>query len=148
VGALPEGVVESRGFTLVIGGDPMGKDRPRFAQGRTFTTTATKLAEGEVRRKWEEAGEPRLPDDVPLRIAVTLYVVRPASHKRKNGELSAEGERHSRPMAKKPDVDNALKLAMDALNKRAYRDDVRIVEAVVERHWAEWPATKIKLSTL
>jgi Holliday junction resolvase RusA-like endonuclease len=106
------------------------------------------LAEAEVRRKWEEAGEPRLPDDVGLRIEMTLYVVRPGSHRKKDGSLSAEGERHPRPHTKKPDVDNAIKLVMDALNKRAYRDDVRIVEALVERHWADWPTTKIRISTL
>jgi Holliday junction resolvase RusA-like endonuclease len=142
--------VDSRGFTLWIGGEPQGKDRPRFVKstGRTFTTKKTELAEGEVRRKWEEAGEPRLPDDTAIRIEVVLYVARPASHWRKDGTLSAQGERQPRPHSKKPDVDNAIKLVMDALNKRAYRDDVRIVEALVERHWADWPTTKIKLIAL
>ena len=140
--------MDSTGFVLWVGGEPQGKDRPRFAQGRTFTTKKTELAEGEVRRKWEEAGEPRLPDDTPLRLEVVLYVARPGSHFKKDGTLSASGARFTRPINRKPDVDNAVKLVMDALNGRAYRDDVRIVEALVERHWADWPTTKIKLFPL
>ena len=132
-------------ITLWLSGQPKGKDRPRFTKsGRTFTTKETVLAEGNIIRKWEEAGEPRLPD-AALRCDVTLYIARPASHFKKDGSLSTEGQRHPRPENKKPDVDNAIKLVMDALNKRAYKDDVQIVEAFVDRHWADWPATKIKI---
>jgi Holliday junction resolvase RusA-like endonuclease len=45
-------------------------------------------------------------------------------------------------------VDNAMKLVMDAMNSRAYRDDVRICTGHVEKHWAEWPATKIRIYAL
>jgi len=140
--------VDASSITLFVGGEPKGKDRPRFAQGRTFTTEKTKLAEGEVIRKWEDSGEPRLPDDTAIRIEVVLYVSRPESHFKKDGTLSATGARFPRPHNRKPDVDNAIKLVMDALNGRAYRDDVRIVEALVERHWADWPTTKIKLTAI
>lgn len=133
---------------LVLSGQPRGKGRPRFGQGRTWTDKDTQLAEGNIIRKWEDAGEPRLPDKTPLRIELTLYISRPESHYKRDGSLSAEGMRHPRPENKKPDVDNSLKLVMDALNTRAYKDDVQIVEAVVERHWAEWPASKIKISVI
>ncbi len=133
---------------LVLSGQPEGKKRPKFGKGRVWTPKETQLAEGNIIRRWEEAGEPRMPDDAALRIEVVLYIARPATHRKRDGSLSAEGLRHPRPENKKPDVDNALKLVMDALNQRAYKDDVRVVEALVERHWAEWPATKIKISTL
>jgi Holliday junction resolvase RusA-like endonuclease len=133
---------------LVLSGEPRGKGRPRFGQGRTWTDKDTALAEGNIIRKWEDVGEPRLPDNAPLRVHVTLYISRPNSHYKRDGSLSAEGLRHPRPENKKPDVDNALKLVMDALNKRAYKDDVQIVEATVERQWAEWPATKIAISVI
>jgi Holliday junction resolvase RusA-like endonuclease len=138
--------VEIDSFTLLIEGQPQGKGRPKFGGGRAWTPKATKLAEGEVVRQWEEAGKPRLPDGCGLRIEIMLYVVRPGGHYKQNGELSAEGHRFPTPYATKPDVDNALKLVMDALNKKAYRDDVRIVSSVVDRLWADWPATKIKLT--
>lgn len=135
-------------ITLLIHGEPKGQKRVRHHGQHHWTHPETKLAAGEVIRKWEEAGCPRLPDDTALRLEVVLYVVRPGGHWKADGSLSAEGLRNPRPHKKKPDVDNAIKLIMDALNKKAYKDDVQIVDAVVERHWAEWPATKIKISTI
>ena len=38
------------------------------------------------------------------------------------------------PHLKKPDVDNVLKVVLDALNGAAYGDDVQVVEARVQRH--------------
>lgn len=127
---------------LTVDGQPEGKDRPRFGNGRTFTTKKTLLAEGEIRRAWEEAGKPRL-DDGAINLIVKLYVSRPAGHYKANGDLSAEGLRNPYPAKQKPDVDNALKLVMDALNTRAWRDDVRVVRALVTRAWSEWPRTEI-----
>lgn len=133
---------------LVIDGQPEGKDRPRFGNGRTFTTKKTLLAEAEIRRAWEEAGKPRLPEDVPISLVLRLFVSRPASHYKASGALSAEGLRNPQPMKQKPDVDNAVKLVMDALNKRAYRDDVRVTRVLVTREWDNWPRTEITLNVL
>lgn len=131
-------------ITLWLSGQPKGQKRVRHHGKGHWHDKDQKLAEGNIIRKWEEKGEPRLPD-AALRCDITLYIARPASHFRKDGELSTEGLRHPRPENKKPDVDNALKLVLDAMNKRAYKDDVQIVESFVERHWADWPATKIKI---
>lgn len=128
-----------------LSGDPKGQKRVRHHGQHHWHDKDQKLAEANVIRKWEEAGSPRLPDDVALGLEVVLYVARPAGHYKKDGSLSTEGMRHPRPHTKKPDVDNAIKLIMDCMNKRAYKDDVRIVDAHVERHWAEWPATKIRI---
>lgn len=134
---------------LEIHGKPVGKGRPKFSTktGRAYTPKATVLAEKEIRQAWREAGQPRLPD-AALEIVVKLYVQRPQSHYKKNGELSAEGERHPIPRNKKPDVDNAIKLVMDALNSQAYKDDVQIAKATVLRFWGEWPKTVITIKEL
>lgn len=138
----------SQVIRLVLSGQPKGQKRVRHQGKGHWHDKDQKLAEGEVIRKWEEAGSPRLPDKTALRVELTLYISRPASHFKADGSFSAEGLRHPYPENKKPDVDNALKLVMDALNKRAYRDDVQIVTASVERIWADWPATKIKISAI
>lgn len=134
---------------LEVHGKPVGKGRPKFSTqtGRAYTPKQTVLAEREIRQAWREAGEQRLPD-VALEILIKLYVQRPQSHFKKNGELSTEGNRHPIPRNKKPDVDNALKLAMDALNSQAYKDDVQIAKATVVRYWGEWPKTTINLREL
>lgn len=134
---------------LVVDGQPQGKERPKFntVTKVAYTPKATVLAEKEIRSLWREAGKPRLPD-VALEIVIELYVQRPQSHFKKNGELTAEGLRHPIPRNKKPDVDNAIKLVMDALNKQAYKDDVQIAKATVTRHWGEWPKTVINIKEL
>jgi Holliday junction resolvase RusA-like endonuclease len=92
------------------------------------------VAERVVRAAWEGVGEPRLEGAIYL--DVSLHHERPAGHFTKAGALSAEGARHPWPDTKKPDVDNALKLVMDALNTRAWRDDKQVVRATVIRCWA------------
>lgn len=134
---------------LIFDGDPVGKERPKFnTQTKVaYTPKKTVIAEKEIRSLWREAGKPRLPD-VALELVIELYVQRPQSHFKKNGELTAEGLRHPVPRNKKPDVDNAIKLVMDALNKHAYKDDVQIAKATVVRFWGEWPKTVIKVKEL
>lgn len=133
-------------IVLRIAGQPAGKQRPRFdpRSKRTYTPKATVASENEIRSVWREAGEPRLPDGTAIAIELALTVTRPASHHRRDGALSAEGLRHPVP-CRKPDVDNTLKLCMDALNGRAYRDDVQIADATVRRRWGIWPETLITL---
>jgi Holliday junction resolvase RusA-like endonuclease len=132
---------------LELSGRPEGKGRPRFGKdGRVFTPHATKLAEGRVIDAWVNAGEPRL--DGPINLMLQLEVTRPKDHYTTKGELSAKGQRMLYPTGKKPDVDNALKLVMDALNRRAYRDDVDVVMAFVERVWSTdgWERTVVTVS--
>jgi len=132
-------------INIEVHGNPTGKGRPFVLKtGHTFTPKGTVLAEREIRQAWREAGEQRMPD-AALEIVVELFVQRPQSHFKKSGGLSSEGLRHPLPRNKKPDVDNALKLVMDALNSQAYKDDVQIAKATVIRHWGEWPKTVIKI---
>lgn len=123
-------------IVLRVDGLPVGKGRPRFVKqtGRTFTPGDTKRHENRVQLAWLAAGRPRLPDG-PAIIGVELVVPRPQNHWRQDGTLSAAGERAEWPV-RKPDVDNALKLVMDALNGCAYRDDVDLVYAAITRRWA------------
>lgn len=135
-------MTEVAAFTLHLDGKPQGQPRPRFGAGAVYAGRQQRLAEGEIRRAWKEAGSPRLADG-PLRLDLWLDVARPAGHFRKNGALSAEGERCPWPHRQKPDGDNAQKLVCDALNTLAWRDDVRFVEMHCYRSWAQWPSTTI-----
>jgi Holliday junction resolvase RusA-like endonuclease len=142
--------VEVDAFALVIDGRPKGQPRPRFANGRAYAGKPQKLAEDEIRRVWLQAGAPRMVDG-PLALHMVLRVARPAGHFRRDGSLSAEGLRTPWPLKTKPDVDNAIKLLCDALNTRAWRDDVRFCTAYVARHWinsGEWPRTEIDVRLL
>lgn len=139
---------EVTSFTLRLDGKPQGKPRARFRPGqKPYPDRKQKLAEGEIRRVWQEAGSPRLIDG-PLRLDVWLYVSRSTSHFRQNGSLSAEGSRCPYPHKQKPDADNALKLVCDALNGLAWRDDVRFVDMHCSRRWSDWPGTTIDVVLL
>lgn len=136
------------GFTIVIPGKPTGKGRIRFNGKQSFIDKATAQAERDVLGCWIDAGEPRL--DGPVQLLITLVIERPKGHFRKGGELAAEGLRHPYPENQKPDVDNALKLVMDALNGRAWRDDVQVVDVGINRQWgprAETVITAVQLAT-
>lgn len=122
-------------LTLHIPGDPKGKGRPRSTrQGRVYTDAATVQAEDHIRDCWLEAGSPRL-GDCALEADVLLMHARPKDHYLKDGRLSLIGQRVPTPV-RKPDVDNALKLILDALNGLAYKDDAQISKVVVRRKWS------------
>lgn len=142
--------IPAPGIELRVAGKASTKQRQRFdpRTRRAYSPPSNIISENDVRAVWREAGEPRLENDTAISIEVTILVPRPSGHFKKNGDLSAEGLRHPVPRNKKPDVDNALKLVMDALNSRAYKDDVQIARATVERCWADWPETTIRLNEL
>lgn len=138
-------------LTLTIAGEARGKARTRpsfMNEGRFIKPHADRVAEADIHYAWKLGGEHRVRDEAAIGIHVEIAVVRPKGHFKRDGSLSAEGQRHPIPRTKKPDVDNALKLVMDALNKRAWRDDVAVASAHVVRKWGEWPETIIRVYTL
>jgi Holliday junction resolvase RusA-like endonuclease len=122
---------------LVIDGEVEGKRRHRVrVRGRIaqqYPDPLDKPQAARVVRAWQKAGEPNV-GDAPVRMVVDLYTRRPLGHWRVGGELSALGLRTPVP-SRKPDVDNAAKAIMDALNGRLYKDDQQVVELVVARRW-------------
>jgi Holliday junction resolvase RusA-like endonuclease len=132
---------------LRVAGKAQTKQRQRFdpRTKRAYTPPSNIVSENDVRAVWREAGEPRMPDDTALAIDVKIVVVRPKGHFKRDGSLSTQGLRHPIPRNKKPDIDNALKLVMDALNSRAYHDDVLVASAKVHRVWGDWPETVINI---
>lgn len=142
-------------FALTVHGAPKGQPRARAKPGqRPYKSGKQRAAERQIRDAWEDVGSPRLHG--PISVHLTLYVSRPQSHFRKDGSLSTAGQRKPLPDNKKPDVDNALKLVMDALNERrgkrprpgAWSDDVRVVFASVSRRWSSTECTYIYAAEL
>jgi Holliday junction resolvase RusA-like endonuclease len=135
-------------FKFTVPGKPIGKARPRFTNaGRTFTPKETVLAEQAIRIGWQDAGATRLPDG-PVCLEILLGVSRPRGHYKRDGTLTAEGQRTPFPYRQKPDLDNAVKLIMDALNGVAYTDDVQVVDVLVRRLWASEPYTEVQAWTM
>lgn len=114
------------------------KERARFSthngKVRTYTPSRTKIADQMVKTAWARAGGLNLGDG-PIELELAVCLRRPASHMLSSGALSAVGRRFPYPHATKPDLDNATKLVMDALNKCAWRDDVQVVRMEIVKRW-------------
>lgn len=131
------------GFELRVDGTPIGWQRARIdtrgRRPRHYNDHKTRLGESRVRVAWIDAGSPTVGDG-PIAVEVEVVLERPNSHYRVDGSLGAAGERNPWP-ARKPDVDNVVKLVLDALNttrtrQGAYRDDAQVVHAWVVKRWA------------
>lgn len=135
---------------LRVAGKSQTKQRPRFdpRSRRAFTAPANVISENDVRSVWREAGEPRIDDDAAIGIDVLVTVCRPKSHFNSKNELNKKGLAMPIPSNKKPDLDNAVKLICDALNTRAYKDDVQVAHMTIERRWGDWPSTLIRIYSL
>lgn len=120
-----------------IPGEPVAKGRPRMTafagRARAYTPAATRLAEERVATAWTH---PMIAAGVPVYVRIVAYMQRPAGHFRKDGSLSAAGLRVPVPV-KRPDLDNVLKLVLDALNGVAFHDDAQLARVRADRWWAE-----------
>ena len=88
-------------------GEPVPKARPRVVKGNTYTPALTLQAERALGWKFKEAARGYTP------LAVTEFGVKMTfycGHKRRR------------------DIDNLVKLCLDALNGVAYKDDAQVTE--------------------
>lgn len=129
---------------LEIMDEPTGKARPQFNRhtGHARTPDVTKVAESHVRAAWLAAGRPAVSEATPLECTIDCYLRRPQGHYRKNGLLGSAGLSSLRPL-RKPDVDNAAKLILDALEGYAYPSDAAIVTLTVRKWWAPHSAHSV-----
>lgn len=137
--------------SFVVLDPPRGKGRPRFGNGRAYSDSATRHAESAVRAAWKDAGGETLPPGVPLHCEARMYLQRPRSHYKRDGYLNAVGARSRYPL-RKPDVDNAAKLILDALEGYAYPADAAIVFLHVFKYWClrsdPGPRTRVTIRVL
>lgn len=136
---------------LFIDGKPRGKGRPRFTKfGKPYKLAEDRDAEQRVVDIWEAKGAPSIREqcervvdgvdisgvEVAIKVDVFILVKRPPGHFTSKGKINTKGLRHPLPENQKPDVDNVAKLILDALNKKAYKDDVRVTDARQRRRWS------------
>ena len=114
-----------------VEGDPVGKQRPRFSRGRTYTPKKTVDYEELIADKARSAMGSSDPLETPIAVYIYINHAVPASYskKRKEGCLS----RLERP--KKPDLDNVAKGYLDAMNGIVYKDDVQVVSLHVTKRY-------------
>lgn len=132
---------------FTVPGEPKGKGRPRFTKsGHAYTPQSTrdyeefiKLAYIQKYKDFKFADKEML----DMRIFAFFSIPKSASKKKRADMLSGE----LRP-AKKPDMDNILKIAADALNKIAYHDDAQIVEAMTRKFYSDNPRVEVLIKNI
>ena len=127
---------------FTIPGEPRGKARPRWGNGRTYTPRETVEYEKRVKACYMAAGGGML--DRTIRAEITAYYSIPKSAGKRARADMLSGK--LRP-AKKPDLDNVAKIVLDSLNGLAYQDDAAVVELVVEKFYSETPRVEVRVET-
>lgn len=118
---------------FIVEGEPQGKARPRFSRrsGTVYTPAKTAKYEKEIRQSFLAAGGKMIPEGSYAIVIMNAYFEIPKSYAK--GKRLACERNINRP-DKKPDIDNVLKVVLDALNKVAYEDDKQVTE-VICRKW-------------
>lgn len=106
-----------------VDGEVRGKGRPRFTRsGSVYTPVHTRLYEKQIRRAFIERGGTMFDGPVHIDIECVAGVQHSASKTAKRMRLA--GQELS---IRKPDLDNAQKIVLDALNGLAFADDVNVL---------------------
>ena len=114
-----------------VEGDPVGKQRPKFARGRTYTPKKTVDYEKQIADQARSAMGSSEPLETPVAVYIYINHAVPASYSKKRREACLS--RLERP--KKPDLDNCAKAYLDAMNGIVYKDDVQVVSLHVTKRY-------------
>ncbi len=123
-------------ITITLPGEPRGKGRPRFGNGRAYTDDATRAYEHALALAAKVAMVGQAPLQGPVAVTVGAYIGIPMSWSQKRQQEAIRGER--RPTGK-PDADNIIK-TLDSFNAIVWNDDAQIVEATVIKKYSVQPA--------
>jgi len=132
--------------TIVIGGEPVAKGRPRTTRkGFAYTPAATRKFEAHGRLAAQLAMDGRPPIAVPVRAEIVIDLPVPASWSGKRRDAALRGG--VRPTTR-PDADNFVKASLDAINAIVVSDDSLVVDLVVTKKYATVPALTITITPL
>lgn len=122
-------------YELEIIGPPMGKQRPKFGKGFTYTPKKTVDYENYVKLLFiEKYGQPLLNGEIKADIKVYFEIPKSTSKKQREKMLLNQVK-----PTKKPDCDNIAKIILDSLNDIAYADDKQVISLTVEKLYSVTP---------
>jgi Holliday junction resolvase RusA-like endonuclease len=133
-------------ITFTVPGNPQGKARPRFCRGHAVTPQKTRDYEALAAVLYRRASRGvSFTDGEAIRLCVYAYYPFPANAKAAEKEKMQRGE--LLPL-KKPDLDNVVKIILDALNGVAYRDDTQVAEIHAAKHYSADPRVIVTVETV
>lgn len=112
-------------------GKPQGKARPRFSRksGTVYTPTQTKKYEKFIAMKYRLAHGEKRTNFVMVDI-IAIFPI-PKSWSKRDKEAAMRGI----IFPGKPDVDNIIKVVLDALNGVAYEDDKQVIAVSCQKSY-------------
>ena len=120
---------------FTIKGEPQGKGRPRFTNGRVYTPAKTINYESVVGLSYRNSAK-GYKFTSPVRVTIKVFHKPPKNKSKKVTEDMLSGRILP---TKKPDLDNVAKIILDGLNKVAWEDDTQVVEMMVIKRYSEEP---------
>ena len=130
--------------TIVVPGEPKGKARPRFWNGRAVTATATRSYENDLRAIARSVMRGRPIFEAAVTVEAWAVMPIPASWSARRKAAAVSG---SVVPTGKPDGDNILK-CVDALNGVVWRDDAQIADAHVHKRYGAEPRLVLMIRPL
>lgn len=120
---------------FVIHGKVVGKGRPHFVRktGVALTPQATRSYESIIRDNAYREMNGDEPWVTPVMAIIKAYYEVPKSWTKAKKELA----KRQLIAPAKPDVDNIVKIVLDACNRTVYQDDTQVVLCVAQKLWGE-----------
>lgn len=128
---------------LDVPGKIHGKGRPRFSgrTGTVYTPKPTAIYENYIKTLFlSQFGA--IQTDKPLVLKITAFLGIPKSTTKKERVLIEKGEKQP---TKKPDIDNIIKVVLDALNGVAYIDDKQVIRVEATKAFGETESLHIEI---
>jgi Holliday junction resolvase RusA-like endonuclease len=133
-------------ITIVIDGTAVPKGRPRMTRrGITYTPSATRKYEAHGRLAAQLAMDGRPPIVAPARMIAHIELPIPSSWSQRRQAAALAGD--IRPTSR-PDLDNYLKAALDAINGIVVADDSLIVEFDARKRYGLDPKVVLTITPL
>lgn len=132
------------GIRFEVPGEPRGKGRPRFHRdGHTYTDSETKAYERKIVAYYRKAlGAFSWPQGATVAVEVTA--VYPIPKRATKAALALMQSGKLLP-TRKPDIDNVLKIVLDALNGVAWKDDSCVVELIGRKVYGPEPGIAVEM---
>ena len=127
--------------SITIHGPLQGKSRPRFANGHAYTPENTRLYELKIQAAWKMAAGEWM--DGPVALGIVAHQALP---KRASKAFRAAAEKGAMWPIRKPDIDNVIKIVMDALNGYAYRDDTQVVMLDARKEYTPESESRLEIT--
>lgn len=131
-------------YEFEVIGDIKGKARPRVNTYtcKAYTPNDTKDYENLIKQYFKIKYPRYEPLEGRISVKIEAYFEVPKSTSKKDKQMIEEG---SLSPTKKPDIDNIVKIVLDALNKMAFKDDNQITKLEVEKFYGKEEKIVVKV---